>query len=90
MNKKELINAMSVESGLNKTDSKKALNAFFSVVTKALESGDKVSLVGFGTFSVGVRNERNGVNPTNGQPIIIPCKKVAKFKPGIELVAAIK
>ena len=52
MNKAELINAMAAESGLSKVDSKKALEAFFSSVTKALSAGDKISLVGFGTFSV--------------------------------------
>ena len=52
MNKSELINAMAAESGLTKTDSKKALDAFMAAITKALKAGDKVSLVGFGTFSV--------------------------------------
>ena len=58
MNKAELINAMAAESGLSKVDSKKALEAFFSSVTKALSAGDKISLVGFGTFSVAERSAR--------------------------------
>lgn len=90
MNKVELINAISKESGLSKTDSKKALNAFFTSVTQALESGEKVSLVGFGTFSVGMRSERMGVNPITKEAITIPAKKVAKFKPGAELAKAVE
>ncbi|MFK2073326.1 HU family DNA-binding protein [Bacteroides fragilis] len=64
MNKAELINAMAAESGLSKVDSKKALEAFFSSVTKALSAGDKISLVGFGTFSVAERSARMGINPS--------------------------
>lgn len=90
MNKAELINAMAAESGLSKVDSKKVLEAFFSSVTKALSAGDKISLVGFGTFSVAERAERSGINPSTKKAIIIPAKKVAKFKPGAELADAIK
>lgn len=63
MNKAELISAMAAESGLSKTDSKKALDAFIASVTKAMKAGDKVSLVGFGTFSVVERGARMGINP---------------------------
>lgn len=86
MNKSELISAMAVESGLSKSDLKKALDAFMASVTKALKDGDKVSLVGFGTFSVAERATRIGINPSTKEPITIPAKKVAKFKPGAELV----
>ena len=82
MNKAELINAMAAESGLSKVDSKKELEAFFSSVTKALSAGDKISLVGFGTFSVAERAERSGINPSTKKAIIIHAKKVAKLKPG--------
>ena len=85
MNKSELINAMSAESGLSKTDAKKALDAFVSAVTNAMKEGDKVALVGFGTFSVSERAGRTGINPATKQPIEIPAKKVVKFKPGVEL-----
>lgn len=85
MNKFELINAMAAESGLSKTDAKKALDAFISVVTNAMKEGDKVALVGFGTFSVSERAGRTGINPSTKQPIEIPAKKVVKFKPGAEL-----
>ena len=90
MNNAELINAMSAESGLSKEDSNKALEAFFSSVTKALSAGDKISLVGFGTFSVAERSARMGINPSTKKAIEIPAKKVAKFKPGAELTDAIK
>lgn len=85
MNKSELINAMAAESGLSKTDAKKALDAFISVVTNAMKECDKVALVGFGTFSVSERAGRTGINPSTKQPIEIPAKKVVKFKPGAEL-----
>ena len=82
MNKAELISAMAAEAGLSKVESKKALDAFIVSVTKALKAGDKVSLVGFGTFSVVERAERTGINPATKKTIQIPAKKVAKFKAG--------
>jgi DNA-binding protein HU-beta len=90
MNKADLINAIAAESGLSKADSKKALDAFVSSVTGALKGGDKVSLVGFGTFSVSERAERTGINPSTKATITIPAKKVAKFKAGAELSAAVE
>ncbi|RGN51449.1 MULTISPECIES: HU family DNA-binding protein [unclassified Bacteroides] len=90
MNKGELINAIAEESGLNKADSKKALDAFISSVTKALKEGNKVALVGFGTFAVSERAARTGINPSTKAPIRIPAKKVARFKAGAELSDAIK
>ncbi len=89
MNKAELINAIAAESGLSKGDSKKALEAVVKSVSDALVSGDKISLVGFGTFSVAQRSARPGINPSTKQPINIAAKKVAKFKAGAELTAAI-
>ena len=77
MNKSELISAMAAEGGLSKADSKRALDA--------LKAGDKVALVGFGTFSVMERAGRIGINPATKKPIQIEAKKVAKFKPGSEL-----
>ena len=90
MNKAELIRAIAAESGLNKADSKKALDAFVSSVINALKSGDKVSLVGFGTFSVAERAARTGINPSTKKAIEIPAKKVAKFKAGAELSYAVE
>lgn len=90
MNKAELISAIAAESGLNKADSKKALEAFVASVTKALKSGDKVSLIGFGTFAVSERAERTGINPSTKVAITIPAKKVVKFKAGAELAGTIE
>lgn len=90
MNKSDLINAIASESGLSKADSKKALDAFVNAVSNALKEGDKVALVGFGTFSVAERGERTGINPSTKAIITIPAKKVAKFKAGAELAEAIK
>lgn len=90
MNKAELISAIAAESGLSKVDSKKALDAFTTTVSKTLKSGDKISLVGFGTFSVNLRSARTGINPSTKATIKIPAKKVAKFKAGIELLKEIE
>ena len=90
MNKSDLINAMAAESGLSKADSKKALDAFVSAVSAALKDGDKVALVGFGTFSVSERGERTGINPATKQTITIPAKKVVKFEAGNELEGAVQ
>jgi DNA-binding protein HU-beta len=90
MNKAELISAIAAESGLSKVDSKKALDAFTGTVKKALKGGDKISLVGFGTFSVSKRSARTGINPATKKAIKIPAKKVAKFKAGIELAKAVE
>lgn len=76
---------MAAESGLSKTDTKKALDAFIASVSKALKEEDKVVLVGFGTFGVYERAARVGVNPSTKAPIEIPAKKVVRFKPGTEL-----
>ena len=85
MNKSELISAMAAEGGLSKAYSKRALDAFIASVTKALKAGDKVALVGFGTFSVMERAGRIGINPATKKPIQIEAKKVAKLKQGSEL-----
>ena len=90
MNKAELIGAIAQEAGLTKAASKKALDAAVKVVTKALAKGDKVSLVGFGTFSVAQRAARTGINPSTKKAIKIPAKKVAKFKAGAELAKVVK
>ena len=85
MNKSELVNAIAAESGLTKADSKKALDAAVAAVSKALKGGDKVTLVGFGTFSVAKRAARQGINPATKKAITIPAKSVVKFKAGSEL-----
>lgn len=90
MNKAELISAIAQEAGLTKAASKKALDAAVKVVSKSLAKGDKVSLVGFGTFSVAQRAARTGINPSTKKAIKIPAKKVAKFKAGAELAKVVK
>ena len=82
MNKNELISSMANATGMTKTDSAKALDAFMNSVTKSLKSGKEVRLVGFGTFAVSKRAATTGRNPRTGAMIKIPARKVAKFKPG--------
>jgi DNA-binding protein HU-beta len=90
MNKSELVSSMAAEAGLSKADAKKALDAFTNAVVGAMKKGDKISLVGFGTFSVSVRAERTGINPSTKATIKIPAKKVVKFKAGAELSAVVE
>lgn len=82
MNKSELIDAIAQESGLTKTDAGKALDAFTNVVKGALKAGDTITLVGFGTFKVAERKERQGLNPKTKEAITIPAARVPKFTPG--------
>ena len=90
MNKTELVNAIAANAGLKKDDAKKALDATLNAVADALKSGDKVALLGFGTFAVTERPARTGINPATKQVITIPAKKVVKVKPGKELADAVK
>lgn len=90
MNKAELIEAIATDAGLSKADSKKALDAFITATTKSLKKGDRVALVGFGSWSVSKRSARTGRNPQTGKEIKIPAKKVVKFKAGAELAGVIK
>lgn len=85
MNKTELIASIAEKSGLTKVDSKKALEAFMESVTEQMKKKQKVSLVGFGSFSVTHKAARKGINPRTQAPIKIPAKNVVKFKPGTEL-----
>lgn len=87
MNKAELISKISDDSGISRTQANAALNSFIEAVTKTLKAGNKVTLVGFGTFSVSKRNARTGRNPQTGAAIKIKAKKVARFKAGKELAA---
>ena len=89
MNKTDLVNAIAA-AGLTKADSKKALDATLAAIANALKAGDKVALLGFGTFSLNERPARTGINPANKQKIEIPAKKVIKFKAGVELAEAVK
>jgi DNA-binding protein HU-beta len=85
MNKAELVDAMAAGAGISKADAKRALDAFIGSTTDALKKGDRVALVGFGSFSVTTRAARKGRNPQTGKEINIAAKKVVKFKAGAEL-----
>ena len=90
MNKAQLIDAIAAEANLTKADAKRALDAFVTTTTGALKAGDRVALVGFGSFAVSERNARTGRNPQTGAPITIKAKKVVKFKAGSELGDAVQ
>lgn len=87
MNKTELINAISEKAEISKVDAKKALEAFIETVGEELKKGEKIALVGFGTYSVSEKAARKGINPRTKETIDIPAKKVVKFKAGAELSA---
>ena len=89
MNKTELIDAIAEEAGLSKADAKKALEASLASIEKTLKKGDKISLVGFGSWSVSEKPAREGRNPKTGETIKIAAKKVVKFKAGAELSNAV-
>jgi DNA-binding protein HU-beta len=89
MNKAQLIDAMAAGAGLTKADAKKALDAFITATTDALKAGDRVALIGFGSYSVTERRARTGRNPQTGKEIQIAAKKVVKFKAGAELAEAV-
>jgi DNA-binding protein HU-beta len=89
MNKADLIAKVADVAGVTKTQANAALDSFVEAVTKTLKAGGKVTLVGFGTFSVSKRSARNGRNPQTGEVIKIKAKKVARFKAGKELAAKI-
>lgn len=89
MNKAELVKAMATSAGLSQVAAEKALDGFVEAVKGCLATGDSVTLVGFGTFSVSERAARTGRNPQSGKAIKIDAKKVAKFKAGSHLADAV-
>lgn len=89
MNKGDLINKIAESANLTKAQATEALNSTLDSITGALKDGDKVTLVGFGTFSVSHRPARTGRNPQTGQTIQIAAKNVVKFKPGKEFTDAV-
>lgn len=89
MNKTELIGEVAGKAGITKKDAEKVINAFFTTVEEGLKTGDKIQLIGFGTFEVRDRQARKGRNPQTGAEIDIPAAKVPAFKPGKALKDAL-
>lgn len=90
MNKTELIAAMSEKSGLSKKDAEKALSAFTETVSETLKAGDRIQLIGFGTFTISTRAAREGRNPQTGKAMQIPASKLPKFQAGKALKDAVQ
>ena len=90
MNKADLISTVSEKASLKKSEAEKAVNAILDSIGEALESGEKVQLIGFGTFETRERSARTGRNPQTGKEITIPASKVPAFKPGSGLKDLLK
>ncbi len=90
MTKAELVAKIADDSGITKSQADKAVDGFVSAVSDALATGDKITLVGFGTFSVGERAQREGRNPRTGEKLTIPASKAVKFKAGKTLSDKVK
>lgn len=90
MNKTDLISEVAGKSGITKKDAEKVINAFFTTVEDGLKKGDKIQLIGFGTFEVRDRQARKGRNPQTGTEIDIPAARVPAFKPGKALKDALE
>ena len=90
MNKTQLVDAIAKKASITKVDAKKVLDAFINVTGEALKAGDKIALIGFGSFAVAKKPGRTGRNPRTGAAIKIAAKNVVKFKAGAELNALVK
>lgn len=90
MNKTELVKAVAAAAELSQAQAKKAVEAALDAIAGELKKGEKVALLGFGTFAINERPAREGINPANKEKIHIPAKKVVKFKAGAELAEAVK
>lgn len=90
MNKGDMVNQIATDAGITKQQAQDALDSVIQTTSNELKNGNKVTLVGFGTFSVSKRSARKGRNPQSGQEINIPAKKVVKFKPGKDLSDHVK
>jgi DNA-binding protein HU-beta len=90
MNKAELIEAVAKDAEISRSKAADAVDAFIDSVSKSLKKGQKVTLVGFGTFGTSKRKAREGRNPQTGAKIKIPARRVARFKPGKALIAAVR
>ena len=89
MNKGDLVAAVAGDAGISKSQAQAAVDSVLSNIEGSLAGGGRVTLVGFGTFSVSQRSERMGRNPRTGMPIRIPARKIARFTPGKALKTAI-
>lgn len=89
MNKTELVSTVAATAAITKKDAEKFINVFFTTVEDVLKAGDKIQLIGFGTFEVRARQARKGRNPQTGAEIQIPAAKVPAFKPGKALKDAV-
>jgi DNA-binding protein HU-beta len=89
MNKGDLVEKIAAAQGISKTAANGAIDTIIDSATSALKKGTRVTLVGFGTFSISQRKARNGRNPQTGSTIKIPAKRVVKFTPGIDLKKAV-
>ena len=90
MNKSELISLVAEKAGMTKKDTEKVVNSVFEGISESLAKGDKVQIIGFGTFEVRERKAREGRNPATGEPITIPAAKVPVFKAGKALKESVK
>jgi DNA-binding protein HU-beta len=90
MNKEEFIGEFAAKASLTKVEARKEVEAFIKTIEKALEKGDKITIKGFGTFSVIEKSERTGINPMTKVQIRIPAHKVVKFKPGTTISRFVK
>ena len=90
MNKNDLVGVVSTKTGMSRNDSTRAVDGVFDAITTALQKGDEVRLVGFGTFTVARRAASEGRNPRTGEEVSVPEKKVVVFKPGLILKQKVK
>lgn len=90
MNKGDIVNQIASDAGITKPQAQEALDSVIKTTSNELKNGNKVTIIGFGTFSVSKRSARKGRNPQTGEEINIPAKKVVKFKPGRELSDHVK
>jgi DNA-binding protein HU-beta len=90
MNKTDFIGVVAAKAGLSRVDAKKSVNAFIQTIESTVKKGEKVSLLGFGSFSVVEKVARKGINPQTKKPMNIPARKVIKFKPGAGLSKVVK
>lgn len=89
MNKSELVGAVARDASMTKADAERAVDATFAAISKSLQTGNEVRLIGFGTFAVAQRAAQEGRNPRTGAAIKIPAKKLPKFRPGKQLKEAV-